>query len=350
LVDHHLDAVVACGIRRIAIVVGYRADEYRAAVGSSHQGVPIQYVVNENYEEHGQVHSLYLGRHLFDGPTLLINADVYGPASFYRQLLDTAHDNLMLLDPDYPVLTGDEVIICGADGRVTGLALGFPPDARGEFIGLNKFGPAFLASWCAYIERTFDDLWKGANYEWVLDRYLRETGADVRYAAVGTRDWVNVNYADDLVTAHEIARRVGRSPAPGASPARVGAGVAVMDAGRLLLVQRGIAPERGKWSVPGGLLEDGEDPRAAAIRETREETGLEVSVERFVGAFVDETADEAVIFLLFQGQPTGGAVRAGCDAERVAFFRRDELPALAFASTMHAVDQLLAAPIPPELP
>jgi choline kinase len=210
LVDYHLEAIASCGIRHIAIVVGYRRGQYRAAVGPSYRGIPITYVENPWHDEYGQVHSLRVGRELFDRPVLLVNADVFCPVSFYERLLAarSADDNVMLLDPHYPVLTGDEVIIQGRDGRVTGLALGSPADAQGEFVGLNRFSAPFLAEWCDYIDRTFATRWQGANYEWALDRFLREhPGVRVRYVAVDTTEWVNVNYGEDLATARRMAAR-----------------------------------------------------------------------------------------------------------------------------------------------
>ncbi|MFI5045552.1 MAG: NUDIX hydrolase [Acidimicrobiia bacterium] len=61
----------------------------------------------------------------------------------------------------------------------------------------------------------------------------------------------------------------------------VGAVAIVDDA--LLLVRRGRGPAQGEWSVPGGRVEPGEPLHLAVVRETFEETGLEVVVDRFVG-------------------------------------------------------------------
>lgn len=59
----------------------------------------------------------------------------------------------------------------------------------------------------------------------------------------------------------------------------VGVGGFIHRDGKVLLIKRKFEPNKGKWSLPGGLLELGEDPEEGAKREIREEVGLETTVE-----------------------------------------------------------------------
>ena len=56
----------------------------------------------------------------------------------------------------------------------------------------------------------------------------------------------------------------------------VGVGAVIVHDGKIVLIKRGNEPSKGKWTVPGGLVELAESPEAAVVREGIEETGLEV--------------------------------------------------------------------------
>lgn len=63
----------------------------------------------------------------------------------------------------------------------------------------------------------------------------------------------------------------------------IGVGAVVFNAeDDILLIRRGKEPQYGRWMVPGGSLEWGESLEAAAVREVREETGVEIEIEAFV--------------------------------------------------------------------
>jgi 8-oxo-dGTP diphosphatase len=108
------------------------------------------------------------------------------------------------------------------------------------------------------------------------------------------------------------------------------AGAIVLDgAGRLLLIRRGREPGRGLWSLPGGRCEPGEDAAAAAVRETYEETGLEVTAGRLVGR-VERPGPGGITYLIddLACTVTGGTLRAGDDADDARWVGAAELAAL----------------------
>jgi ADP-ribose pyrophosphatase YjhB (NUDIX family) len=120
---------------------------------------------------------------------------------------------------------------------------------------------------------------------------------------------------------------------------KIAVGVAVFRDDALLLVRRVMEPGRGKWALPGGWVDAGQDPREAAAREALEEAGVVVEVGAIVDAVLT-TPDEGAIFLLFEGRWRSGEPVAGDDADGAGFFRRDDLPPLAgFASDAVAISR-----------
>lgn len=101
---------------------------------------------------------------------------------------------------------------------------------------------------------------------------------------------------------------------------------------RVLLVLRANEPERGKWALPAGYVDRGEDPRVAAAREVLQETGLQVRVTRLIDVLY-----EGVIVILYAAEVIGGELCAADDAAEARWFARQELPEVAFRSTRQVI-------------
>lgn len=111
-----------------------------------------------------------------------------------------------------------------------------------------------------------------------------------------------------------------RNPVPAA-------GVIIVENGEVLMVRRKFEPRAGLWTLPAGFVEYDEHVEACAVRETREETGLEVKIERLFGAYMamDDPRVQVVLLLYVAGR-TGGVLAPGDDASEARFFPLDQTP------------------------
>jgi len=99
--------------------------------------------------------------------------------------------------------------------------------------------------------------------------------------------------------------------------------------GGIVLIERKYPPSG--WALPGGFVEVGESLPAAAVREAREETSLEVALGEQFFAYSDPRRDPrgATVSVVFIGRASGQP-RAADDAKNVAVHALDALPELAF--------------------
>jgi len=73
----------------------------------------------------------------------------------------------------------------------------------------------------------------------------------------------------------------------------VGVGAVIIKQGKIALIKRGNEPSRGKWTIPGGLVELAESPEQAVIREAKEETGLSVDSPLLIDVVSNVDYDES---------------------------------------------------------
>jgi len=109
---------------------------------------------------------------------------------------------------------------------------------------------------------------------------------------------------------------------------------------KILLARRGIEPQKDKWDIVGGFIEVDESSEDAVIRETKEETGLDVSIKEYLGSVPDVYGDTEVATLNYcylvkveNGEPT-----AKSDVTELKWFSKDDIPAdMAFAHQEKAI-------------
>jgi 8-oxo-dGTP diphosphatase len=122
---------------------------------------------------------------------------------------------------------------------------------------------------------------------------------------------------------------------------KVAAAGLISDGNRILLVRRSVDPSRGKWTLPAGFIDAGEDPRKAVERECLEETGLCVEVDSLLDViFGQEHSKGAHIVIVYRVNVLSGTMRPGDDVDQVEFFLLDKLPEIAFKTTLKVIEVL----------
>lgn len=111
--------------------------------------------------------------------------------------------------------------------------------------------------------------------------------------------------------------------------------------GRLVLVRRAIEPGYGRWVFPGGYMDRGEGALEAAVREAREESGLDVRIERLVNIY--SYSGTTPIIIVYAASIIGGELCTDEECLEVRLFAREEIPwdALAFRSTREGLEDFL---------
>jgi ADP-ribose pyrophosphatase YjhB (NUDIX family) len=114
------------------------------------------------------------------------------------------------------------------------------------------------------------------------------------------------------------------------------------DGGALILVRRAIEPGYGRWVFPGGFVDRGEPLETAAIREAREETGLDVRLDALVNVYSYPGAP--VVVIVYAAGIVGGRLAVDEESLEAGRFPRARIPwdELAFDSTRDALHDYLA--------
>lgn len=118
--------------------------------------------------------------------------------------------------------------------------------------------------------------------------------------------------------------------------------VIVLD-GDVLLLERNHPPFEGSWVLPGGLVEQDETARQACVREAKEEVGLDITVEDFVGLYDDPDRDErGNVSAAYQCSPIDDATPTPREeARQVDTFDPTDLPETGFDHAQIITDALV---------
>ena len=111
---------------------------------------------------------------------------------------------------------------------------------------------------------------------------------------------------------------------------------------RIVLVRRAIEPGYGKWVFPGGYVDRGEEVTAAAVREAKEEAGLDITLDHLINVY--SYAGRPLVVIVYAASIVGGELCTDEECLEAQLFKPEEIPwdELAFPSTAQGLREFLA--------
>lgn len=123
----------------------------------------------------------------------------------------------------------------------------------------------------------------------------------------------------------------------------VGVGALIHKEGKILLIKRRFEPNKGKWSLPGGLVERGEKVEEATLREVREELGISVTLEGLMDVANEIIADENgriryhYVLVDFLARPNTGRIRLNKESSSFKWFQPETVKSLNTTKNTRAI-------------
>lgn len=121
-------------------------------------------------------------------------------------------------------------------------------------------------------------------------------------------------------------------------------GVFIVENNKILLAKRAINPYKGWWDTIGGFMEEEETPKECAIRETKEETGLDIEILDILGVGKDTYQDQDLVHTVpisYTAKMVGGTMKPDDDVAELKWFDLNNLPEnVAFESNKKALHLL----------
>jgi choline kinase len=207
LLERHIVNMVEAGITELTIVTGYKKEMIEDALAQLRSRgplpLPIELVYNERFV-HGSIVSLQnaADRLLVNGG-IWMDADVLYPASLLRRLVQSKHDNALLIDASSDE-SGEEMMVAFHGGKIIKIArrVGKGWELAGESVGFFKVGPAGAA----VMKRILDEEIAGGRldqeYEAALDRSFGEV--TYGFERVDDLSWTEIDFQEDVEKAQRL--------------------------------------------------------------------------------------------------------------------------------------------------
>jgi choline kinase len=201
LLARHLAILDACGVRQVAITIGYRAPHLRNEVARHERGGSVVLIENPSFRD-GSIVSLWHGRDVLRSgmPILLMDADVLYDRRLAMRLLDSPHENVFLLDR--AIEAGEEPVkLCIDNDRIVDFhkrpQIGH--QWHGESVGFFRFSPNIAAELADRVERYVNAGQTHLEYEEpIRDMVLAHGGRDFGFEDISDLPWIEIDFPEDV--------------------------------------------------------------------------------------------------------------------------------------------------------
>jgi choline kinase len=200
LLARHLTILDACGVREIAIAVGYRASDLREEVTRHERGSGVAFIENPSFRD-GSLVSLWHAREVLrsGAPILLMDGDVLYDRRLMTRLLESPHENAFLLDR--AIEPGEEPVkLCIDQGRIVDFHKR-PQHAHqwhGESVGFFRFSPTVAAELADRVEEYVMARQTGLEYEEAIrDMILAHRGGGFGFEDISGLPWIEIDFPED---------------------------------------------------------------------------------------------------------------------------------------------------------
>lgn len=173
LIHRVLDSIHETGIRRVVLVVGYKAENVKELIGDKYKDMEIIYVDNEVYNKTNNIYSLFLAReYLTADDTILLESDLIFEGSLLTKLIEHPYPNLALVDK-YESWMDGTVVTLDSDNNIV------------EFLAKDKFKYSDISSYYKTVNiYKFSREFSQTHYVPFLEAYCHALGNNEYYEQV----------------------------------------------------------------------------------------------------------------------------------------------------------------------
>jgi len=211
ILEHILDAAVKSGLQHFDIVTGHghpAVEEAALDYTTRHPEVNINLIYNDKFDSAGNVVSMRAAEEVFDENFILINSDTIFHADILKRLVESEHENAMVID-DFKELGEEEMkVTIDADENITRVHKSLnPKESHGEYIGVLKLSKNVKDRLLASLDKTIAHD-NSLYYEDGIQQMIEDHGVLIKPISTMGLPAMEIDTHEDLADAEELIKEM----------------------------------------------------------------------------------------------------------------------------------------------